>query len=453
MQPNYRTCPSCGSMQPQANQVCTQCGRPLPQGVQPGQPVNLPPQGYSAPVAPPQGYSAPPPPPGYGQPPAARPPQGYGQPAAPQPVVPQPAAPQPAAPPPAATAYGVPPQAQPQRIPQQPPVPPQGMPPRPTPPPKKKSKAPLIIILCAVAVVLIGGSIAALLLLGNGGGKPDTAQADYDALVAKICEQATPAKVGACADELADFETANPDLVEKDLKTLVNTCADYAEGDPDNERRYTAALRTLERLKEAENKDIAACADRQLAVVQDEYDEYISYFTDPVPPKPDPSSSSTSSSTAPPPSSSSHAPSDPFDVPPYDPDEMDFAELEWIDGELWYSFTFTNTSDRTIMFAEALVFCYDKNGNPVYDEYGDNWDWGWTYNAVIHPGESYELTDYLFYQTGENMEYIFPLITYVQFTDESEWGIYSDTEDSDLLYEYYDELNDAVDQLVKEYLG
>ncbi len=408
MQPQPRPCPNCGQLQPQSAQTCAQCGAMLPPA-HPSPP--MPPAGYGAPprpVMPGYGQASPPAPgvasPGYGPPPAPAPPAAYGAPM------------------------------------------------RPTPPPIKKNRAPLIIMLCAVAVVLVGGGLAAFLLLG-GSDAPDTTQTDYDTLAATITAQQTPDAVAAYSDDLSDFVADHPSVqASDDLAELVGVCAQYAGSAWDNENRYTAAESALGRLANADDAAVADCAYTCLGVVRADYDEFIDYFTDPTPPDPGPPvTSSLPGSSSPPPGQTT--PADPFDNPPYDMAEMDFADLYVEDDTLWYSFNFTNTGNKTIVEIEGRVFCYDAEGNPVYDEFGDNWDWCWDYDLDIAPGDTYGMYDYLSYLLPDQVTYIFPVILYTHYDDGSTWGMPSDADDTDTLYAVYDTVNAMIDEMVAERLG
>lgn len=329
-----------------------------------------------------------------------------------------------------------------------------GYTPPPPPPPKKKKKSPLPIILLAVLGVLVIGGCVAFVLWHTSNSNTEALQNDYNTLRDTICAGKTPGEVAAHQQALQDFKAQNPDLVEKDLTTLVTICVDYEEGNRDLERTFTNALDELDELRHSEVEGLSRCVKALIPVVESDYDLWVYIHTEPPPP-PEPSSSSSSSSEAPPPSGNPGYTS-PY---PYEILSDNLAEIDYNYGDSgWgaYSFSFANASNKRIEYIQFITFCYDSSGARVVDSYDENYELGDGYISLA-PGETfYAWDDYWWFnyldQWEANIYYVIPFISYVEFEDGTTWGYDLD----ELRFEHEDlylELLASADSYASELAG
>ncbi len=319
-----------------------------------------------------------------------------------------------------------------------------GAPPAPQKQKKKRKKGCLIAALSVAGALVLGvGAILFFALRDTSGGTQITD--DYSTLLTFVCASKTPEGVAAKEGRVAEFDGAHPGEVEDDLQTLVDTCVDYTQADAADAARYTDALAALEELSDSKVASVSRCAKRLVTAVDEAYTEsglaVPEAPTDipvdvPVPPNSDSGASappnSDSGASAPPPNS---GPPDPnsqsgaTSAPMADEDYMPLdtpGYLGRVDGSR-YTFEAVNHSGKDIVWYEYMVYCYDANGNPIVGNDGTNWEWAYADDKIPAGATiSQQEMGYWSLSNCPGAQNIIPLVSYVEYSDGTVWGVTSD---------------------------
>lgn len=283
---------------------------------------------------------------------------------------------------------------------------------------------------------------------GNSG------QEEYESLRTRICAATTPTKVAMFGDELTAFEEEHPNLVEADLRALVELCQEYVDAEED-ESKFTDMQSGLEKLKESDVEQVSSCAATLLKNVQNEYDDYLFYLELEEEEEEGRTNAGSGEEGTTPPLPSANA----VDNPNFVSD----APLQFVgptilgeedDGTLTFTFDVKNVSEQTVLYAEYIIFIYDAYGAPAYLYSGDCWS---IYNdtSEIAAGASLSDTGLGYWSSDfypDEVAYVLPLLLYVEFEDGSIWG-YADETPMAEVYAYMDTYQAGYDQLALEAAG
>lgn len=418
---NQKYCAGCGAPATPGASHCGTCGRPfLPQGG-PGVPVppRAPAPGQVPPSAPApgrQGYAAPPvntaqstpPPSGYGgvTPPGAAP--GYG--AQPPAGGPAPVAggwQQPAPPP----SPGYPPPAQ-------YPGGPAAVPVYGAKPAKKKNRVALIVIVSVLVAVVAGVVVWLAVWVGSG-------RMEYQQLRDSICAAQSPAQVVQNAALLETFEQQYPGLVEPDLRTLVDKCAEYQNAE-ERDSKYINMVNYLTSLEGSQVPAVAGCADVLMETVQEQDSQYLAEAK-----AADEQTTQQAQVYIEEEQPQVSAVSGGLLQPVY----TDFTIDTGDDGEQIFSFSCVNQSDLTIDYYEVWVYCYDADGYAIPGADGTGVEWMIDSTPDLAPGETLDKDEgYWTFYNCKDVSIIVPVISYIEFEDGTTWGVTNEEKvfDSDM---------------------
>lgn len=127
-------------------------------------------------------------------------------------------------------------------------------------------------------------------------------------------------------------------------------------------------------------------------------------------------------------------------------------------GEEGFSFTYTNNHSAELEYLQVALYCYDRNGNPIYDEYDENFEFV-PDSPYIGAGEKHtpQKDGYWTFEYHSNVAYAIPVIVYAEFADGYVWdgtgGIATESSGYSAELSYY--LNDLareVDAIAAEEL-
>ncbi|MDL2253493.1 hypothetical protein LJC49_05385 [Ruminococcaceae bacterium OttesenSCG-928-I18] len=266
-------------------------------------------------------------------------------------------------------------------------------------------------MIVAVVVALIAIIVVVFFLVRGGGNK-----AEYEDLLGRITSSSSPSQVASYESELDTFESENPDLVDTDLTALVNACVEYNDA-ADEEYRYTEMISELEQLESSSVPQVASCASELLPGVETDYDDYLYWLEE--------EEAAAEEETVPSEVTSTPASTE-FDLAtsPMPVSGNGLGELSTIDGQPVFSFPADNVSDRSIVYFEVIVFCYDAEGNPITGTNGYNWEWKRDDTMTIPPGGQHipSRDGYWPFNDHSNVAYVVPFVVFTRFDDGSTWG-------------------------------